>query len=1003
MPQVMARCASLILLIASVRGAPCDCKPQWSWAGDTFANCQYTPSNFNFATCEVEGPVCDTASNYIDPATGTNKTHKMCVVGTDPIKMDNTTDCVCDTTWSWSTDAACQDVSGCPATACVAPPFFLAKSWCKVKNAPCKTATENTAGPSYSICTPEEIVGACDCLDMWEHNGANYTGCSTTPENPGVPWCKIHASCKTGMKAYDNTWTEYYWKACTDGLGTETCKCKAGSCMNKNPPYCEIENAPCKEAPEPTPGMIAYGKCKHNSCECLDSWRFNGTDQAGCSGEGSIVTLGSRWCEVGATCATATNTTDPSDDRVLKTTTCEEVGACDCMDEWEYFGKKYQGCQTTMDNPSKPWCMVKSFSCVNSIHAVAYRYKFCDIGLDLAKPCACKADSVCNATTNPLKPWCIPEKTPCDTAPKPMPAGNDAYISCTPDTPVPETPEPGTTPAPGETPTPGETPAPGETATPGETPAPMATGVTAAPTMTPETPAPGTGTMTFTPTAGCQFDLATLGLLNVKYEVGKLDGSVPALRLIATIPLSQWAWVAFGFRVPSAGSGKGMAGLVPFSLDMATMEVTSYSKATGNALPLVTTTPLYTLTEQARSAATIEVKFVRKLFDDVQPLQLGQNIDFLYAVGQMSSSGAMQAHSDPPAATVVKILSEGKTCDITPETAAPVPETPTPPTPPQTPAPFDGSFPSEEYRLLADNAYMPCQPSGGWAEATWMGAAPNALTNPVKAYYQSYRDGVTNQAYVGVLLWVPRAPGREPADFIGWNAQWVAIGLGKRANTMVGLEMAAQYSASVADRVRTSELGLENAAPTWDAETSWVSANRAIRNSGRGMFALFYRPIVTSNVGPYDLSLDANANLRLSFATGKGWAPMEKHFMAGTFEGTITMRTGMCGGLAAATEAPPSEDDGLSPLAIILIVVGVLVVLAALGVAYYMTFLKGKAATVGFNEFMATAPHQDAELEAAQKELLEYEQTRAEESALEQQPQPGAPPADFNNGGGVAL
>eukprot|EP00754_Rhynchopus_humris_P045667 Rhum_TRINITY_DN514_c0_g1::Rhum_TRINITY_DN514_c0_g1_i1::g.1654::m.1654 len=250
---------------------PCACLAEWSFGGEGHEGCQWTPSLLQACVVAagsgggVAAP-CAAATAVRDEAADGRSVQVRPCRAEPAAEPDALPTCECAVEWTsplCPADAGLQ--AGCPATACSRHPLFVGASWCRVANAPCKEAP--AANATYAPCTPPEEPGACECAEQWEHDGAAYEGCATTPSAPGQPWCKVRSfTCRTAtpVSAAEGS---YLKRNCTDGLGAAECLCDSEPCQTGNgtEPYCVVSNAPCRTAPAPTGGGDAYGVCRSPS------------------------------------------------------------------------------------------------------------------------------------------------------------------------------------------------------------------------------------------------------------------------------------------------------------------------------------------------------------------------------------------------------------------------------------------------------------------------------------------------------------------------------------------------------------------------------------------------------------------------------------------------------------------------------------------------------------------------------------------------------------------
>ena len=502
----MLRWTLLVSAATAAFGAPCDCSSSWDFDGGAYSGCQNTPNSPGAPWCIVEdGPKCAYATNFTEPGTNKLVYTRYCGIF-DTIAYDNKTVCTCAGNWTIADEPSCVDQQGCPSAACnglaKTAAYTGVKSWCEVTG-PCKTAPNNEKGPSYSVCVPEEKQFACDCMAKWEHNGAQYEGCTTSKHYPGTPWCKVDLTCKNSTLHADEKGLTYAMKYCIDGIGSAKCTCKADTCQQmpgEAVPTCEVFNAPCLTAPLPTGGNKAIIPCQHPPCECKPAWKWNTTDYKGCHGTPHVGTWFAHWCEVKETCHTGYNVTEPvtkevrhiatctpqececdatwtykgkqfnncegeamletggktwcvsstcktsqplGGDAAVPWTPCVRPDACECLDNWVHYNVTYSGCATTWDSPGQPWCRVDP-NCPDAIVDFWGAHKTCNGDVNPGKPCTCATACV---TENVATPYCETTDFPCATAPTPT-GNNAAFIKCgEAKTPAPQ--KPATTPAPG--------------------------------------------------------------------------------------------------------------------------------------------------------------------------------------------------------------------------------------------------------------------------------------------------------------------------------------------------------------------------------------------------------------------------------------------------------------------------------------------------------------------------------------------------------------------------
>eukprot|EP01064_Diplonema_japonicum_P013638 TRINITY_DN21182_c0_g1_i2.p1 TRINITY_DN21182_c0_g1~~TRINITY_DN21182_c0_g1_i2.p1 ORF type:complete len:822 (+),score=200.44 TRINITY_DN21182_c0_g1_i2:40-2466(+) len=409
----------------------CDCLASWDYEGTTYTGCQTTAASPSAPWCMVDW-TCNTASFGFDTSTNTSFPYKSCSDGLNP-----------------SVTCAC-DAAGC---------VNAATPYCVAGNTPCDTAPPPGNGvEAYITCTPNE----CECQASWSYQSGTYTGCSTTPDSPGLAWCFVNSdTCASAYDKNDTAGITSKWKLCSGGVDTsKTCTC-SGACMNEATPYCELGNAPCDMSPPPNPAGKAYGTCTPSNCECLSSWSYNGTAHSGC--DGAYDANGFTWCAVDQSCASAAQATDPSNSAVYYAVYCSvppatgapATGApatsaptpnppgttsaptrdpCDCLPTWYYNNTYYNGCQTTRDGTTA-WCMIDG-SCPNppatgvdaTNNNLVFYYKTCTDGQNPSVACTCAGECV-NANT----PYCEVSNAPCDVAPAANPAGVGEFMYCVPD------------------------------------------------------------------------------------------------------------------------------------------------------------------------------------------------------------------------------------------------------------------------------------------------------------------------------------------------------------------------------------------------------------------------------------------------------------------------------------------------------------------------------------------------------------------------------------------
>eukprot|EP01060_Flectonema_neradi_P002185 TRINITY_DN1132_c2_g1_i2.p1 TRINITY_DN1132_c2_g1~~TRINITY_DN1132_c2_g1_i2.p1 ORF type:complete len:836 (+),score=147.47 TRINITY_DN1132_c2_g1_i2:79-2586(+) len=382
----------------------CSCQGTWTYNNVQYSGCQTTPDSPSAAWCMVDW-TCKSANGKLfgtDPSTYASFPYKYC---TDGIEQNK--------------------VCSCGSNAC----NNLETPYCVASNAGCDTtpAGSNSANnEAYITCSPTE----CDCLDSWVYQSVTYNKCQTTPDSPSQPWCLVSETCKSAFAKNDTLGITSSWKYCTDLVDwTKTCECGSNPCQNTATPYCEITNAPCDKSPYPsnTAGK-AYATCTPTDCSCLASWTWNSVNYAGC--QATPDSLGATWCAVnGQTCASATTATD-STSATISYVNCVSDTACDCYSSWTHpiTGITYNGCQTTPNSPSAPWCYVDGNCPSATADGNGYYYKTCDDNLG-TEECSCGSNACINADV----PYCIITNAPCNKSPVGNNGdSNNAYASCTP-------------------------------------------------------------------------------------------------------------------------------------------------------------------------------------------------------------------------------------------------------------------------------------------------------------------------------------------------------------------------------------------------------------------------------------------------------------------------------------------------------------------------------------------------------------------------------------------
>ena len=432
----------------------CSCLSSWENNGITYTGCRTTPDSPGQPWCKINN-TCSSIS--VDTTVGYK--WSICSVGIDKDKL-----CECKPNTCVDTD------SGSP--------------YCSISNAPC--ATSPVADPNneaYAQCLPE----ACKCLDTWTYKSKTYAGCVTTQSSPGIAWCAVSEKCKSSDSKTNpgmNT------RLCNVGIDyTKTCSCGTNMCSNTDIPYCQVVNSPCNVSPPAgTQGAFtgcAPAECKkcaaswtynnqthqgcamgitdplklspsnwcilqdesclsagevngqkwaycepQGACDCLQQWTHKGVSYKGCS---STPDSSGEWCEVSSACLKSSYGSNGSS-WLSCGASLTPGGPCSCLASWEYKGKQYAGCKTTMDSPGKPWCRVHD-SCKDVDVDTNYGWKWmsCYDGIDNSKPCECQPGTCTDVDSSTgMEPYCVASNTPCATSPSPN-AQNKAYMQCTPD------------------------------------------------------------------------------------------------------------------------------------------------------------------------------------------------------------------------------------------------------------------------------------------------------------------------------------------------------------------------------------------------------------------------------------------------------------------------------------------------------------------------------------------------------------------------------------------
>ncbi|KAJ9462049.1 hypothetical protein DIPPA_22093 [Diplonema papillatum] len=416
----------------------CECLSQWEFNGTSYASCGAAAGEDveQGMWCAVNES-CLSSQEIVDPSN--NQTiHKAVCIAFD----------ACECLEHWEHGGV--NYSGCAETG-----EWPGERWCQVHHScldatlgwdasltrykfivcPNETQAPPTDSPSAAPQTPGPPTGppdGCQCLQRWAVSGVTYTGCQTTIDRPGNPWCMVPDSCEgPGILNTTDEQSGYFYKyrSCDDGLKPAVpCEC-ASACTessDRSHYYCTVANPPCATAPAPTVPNYAYAKCLPPACHCLHSWSFNGTEYAGCGASPSHhPNFSTPWCAVSEACTLSQEYVDPTTSSILHTITCE-VSPCDCEAYWEHKSGVYGGCATTPDSPSSPWCKVSS-DCETAIaHVDGYRYVACTGDEDPAVACECGGDCVIDAGVE----YCTAAHVPCAEAPTPVPAQNNAFVKC---------------------------------------------------------------------------------------------------------------------------------------------------------------------------------------------------------------------------------------------------------------------------------------------------------------------------------------------------------------------------------------------------------------------------------------------------------------------------------------------------------------------------------------------------------------------------------------------
>eukprot|EP00928_Gymnodinium_smaydae_P011525 TRINITY_DN14244_c0_g1_i1.p1 TRINITY_DN14244_c0_g1~~TRINITY_DN14244_c0_g1_i1.p1 ORF type:complete len:771 (-),score=29.81 TRINITY_DN14244_c0_g1_i1:543-2855(-) len=333
--------------------------------------------------------------------------------------------CTCRPQWKFKG----QEYMGC-ARADVDEP-----RWCYV-NENCLGSVESTEkeaeGYKWAYCSAAK---ADCCQEQWVFNGKAYRQCANTGQ--GYPWCYVKSSSCPGATPIAHG--DVYWAYCHLDMSTgpteSDCSCKASwklgtdtydGCAQTDAgaPWCYVEDNGCEGAKKSAlDKSLAFAYCKKTEVSCCDSsWTYFGKTYSGCA----HTDTNHPWCRVThPQCESKFSIAQYGDLWAYcfaDGTTGLEPGDCACvMDTLTYNGKKYTGCESTDDVPTR-WCYVESRSCKGSVRADNDSYHdwaYCALS---ATPCCDKqwthrgrSYTGCSET-GWSSPWCPVSKEGCPHA-----------------------------------------------------------------------------------------------------------------------------------------------------------------------------------------------------------------------------------------------------------------------------------------------------------------------------------------------------------------------------------------------------------------------------------------------------------------------------------------------------------------------------------------------------------------------------------------------------------
>eukprot|EP01060_Flectonema_neradi_P004161 TRINITY_DN12731_c1_g1_i1.p1 TRINITY_DN12731_c1_g1~~TRINITY_DN12731_c1_g1_i1.p1 ORF type:complete len:1508 (+),score=298.44 TRINITY_DN12731_c1_g1_i1:127-4650(+) len=358
-------CANAAVPYCSVVNAPCDssppagtqgayttcipaeckrCSASWTHGGQTYQGCTTGITdplgNINVNWCILEDEACLSAGD---------------VDGKKWAYCEPSGSCDCMSQWTYG---------GATYNGCSTTPDSEGE-WCKVSSS-CLEASYTSDGSSYVSCGSSVTPGGpCSCLPSWEYSSYQFSGCVTTIDSPGQPWCRVSDSCKE--VEVDSTYG-FKWMSCYNGLEySTTCECKPGTCVDTDltsglTPYCIASNTPCATAPVPAAQHDAYVQCTPEACKCLESWTYKGKQYSGCVTTDDSPSAA--WCVVGPDCKSADKTTDPLLPRRY------------CLDGIDY--SKVCSCGSNQcTNAANPYCTVVNAPCAVTPDAPTGAYMNC--------------------------------------------------------------------------------------------------------------------------------------------------------------------------------------------------------------------------------------------------------------------------------------------------------------------------------------------------------------------------------------------------------------------------------------------------------------------------------------------------------------------------------------------------------------------------------------------------------------------------------------------------